>query len=133
MSSSRPSDWDKAWAPGVRALGVLCLLAGWLAACSSAVDLIPKVAGGLPENVPKRPDNRPEPLPVNAFPQRPETSPLTDDELTRLKSELTAVRDRQADPMNWTPAPAQNEADAAKAAKKPKPPIDLTPDKDQKK
>jgi hypothetical protein len=116
-------------------LAALVVLAAPLAACSSAVDMIPTSAGGLPANVPERPAVQPEFPPVNALPHRREEAPLTDDEQNRLRSELTTLRDRQsgrAEPPKTPPAPAKKEADAGKKpAKKANEPVALQPAKDQ--
>jgi hypothetical protein len=71
------------------------------------------------------------------MPQRRDALPLTDEELNRVKSELTTLRKQQEERAGTGPkaetALAKKEADAAKAAKKPKQPMELTPAKDQNK
>jgi hypothetical protein len=115
----------------------LFLAAGSLMACSSTIDMIPTSTGGLPSNAPQRPAAQPEYPAVNEMPQRREALPLTDDELNRVKSELTTLRNQQEERAGVAPkaatAPAKKEADAAKAAKKPKVPTELTSAKDQNK
>lgn len=140
MSRLRPSR-RKALVPGMLAL---FLGAGALAACSSTIDMLPTSAGGLPSNAPQRPATPPEYPAVNDMPQRRDALPLTDEELNRVKSELTTLRKQQEERTGTAPkaetAPAKKEADAAKAAKKLKEPkepkqqpMELTPAKDQNK
>jgi hypothetical protein len=115
----------------------LFLAAGALAACSSTVDMIPASVGGLPSNAPQRSAAQPEFPAVNEMPQRRDALPLTDEEINRTKSELTTLRNQQEERAGTAPkpaaAPAKKEADAAKAAKKPRGPMELTPAKDQNK
>ncbi len=137
MSGLRQSRKEGGRAPGLRAIAALVLLAAPVAACSSVVDMIPTAAGGLPAKAPERPETQPEFPAVNALPQRREEAPLTDDELNRLKSELTTLRDRQPGrsepPKAPPPAPVKKEADAAKKpAKKSNEPLALQPGGDQR-
>ena len=106
--------------PPLRTAAALFLLAGALGGCSSAGDMIPTWAGGLPDKAPERPAAQPEFPPVNAFPQRREEAPLTDEEQNKLRGELNSLRDRQAGhtpPATATPAPKKPEKKEAKPAK----------------
>ena len=119
----------------------LLLAGGALGACSSTsfTDMVPTSAGGLPANAPQRSATQPEYPAVNDMPQRREALPLTDDEINRTKSELTTLRKQQEERTGTVPKPAdaeKKEADAAKAAKKPKDakqPAELTSAKDENK
>ena len=123
--------------PRLYAAAALLLLAGALGGCSSTGDMIPTWAGGLPDKAPERPAVQPEFPYVNAFPQRREEAPLTDDEQNKLRSELNSLRDRQpgrASPAAAAPAPKKpekKEAKAAKPAKKADGPLALQPEKEQ--
>ena len=138
---------SKARAPRMVAL---LLAAGALAGCSSTIDIgtvdkgidmIPTAAGGLPSNAPQRSATPPQYPAVNAMPQHREALPLTDDELNRTKSELTTLRNKQEEMAGTAPKPAaapeKKQADAAKGAakgaKKPKQPTELSSAKDQSK
>ena len=130
MSRFRPLRKDN-----LAQLAVLGLAAGLLAACSSTsvTDSIPAAAGGLPTNMPARPETQPEYPAVNAMPQRREALPLTDDEVKRTQAELTTLRQQQEERTHASPksaaAPAKKDAAPAKTAKKTKdakPPAELT-------
>ena len=123
--------------PPLRTVAAVFLLAAGLGACSSAGDMIPNWAGGLPDKAPERPAVQPEFPAVNAFPQRRDEAPLTEEEQTKLRSELNSLRDRQ--PGREPPAaaapppekkPEKKEVKAAKPAKKADGPLALQPAKD---
>ena len=102
--------------------------------------MLPSAAGGLPTNAPERSATQPEYPAVGAMPQRREVLPLTDDEVSRTKAELTTIRQQQeeragtapktaAAPEKKAPAPAKT----AKKSKDAKTAAELAPAKEQPK
>ncbi|MEA2871386.1 MAG: hypothetical protein QOH67_1362 [Hyphomicrobiales bacterium] len=111
--------------PGPALLALAFALA--ISACSSAFDILPEKAGGLPASAPERPAERPA-FP-NVYEVRPtrEAKPLNDEEQKKLESELATLREQQkqlANPPPPTPPPAKKAAASAKkAAAPPKKPL----------
>ena len=84
------------------AAAVLALLAG----CgTSAIDLIPTKAGGLPQNVPERPAVQPAYPAINDTPFQRADTPLTAAEQKKLESDLAGLRQVQSDRANPPPPP----------------------------
>ena len=109
---------------------LLLAAAPLLAACSSAIDMIPSQVGGLPATAPARPEVPPEYPNIYATPAPRETQPLTEAEQKQLENELIQARDRQSG-AKPEPAPGAGPAGAAPtgAAKKRREAAEDTPKK----
>jgi hypothetical protein len=91
------------------------LLAAALAGCSSTIDAIPHMAGGLPEATPARPAAQPAYPAVHDMPQSRQEGALSDLESKRLREDLKSTRNRVSAPLpdpnaTGTTAPAAGSA-----------------------
>jgi hypothetical protein len=104
---------------------LLLAAAPLLAACSSAIDMIPNQVGGLPATAPARPEQPPEYPNIYATPAPRETQPLNEAEQKQLEKELIQARDRQSgarpEPESSTGA-AKNRREAAEGTPKKRSP-----------
>lgn len=84
--------------PGLLPLAVAAVLAGGLAACSTAqIDSIPTEIGGLPAGAPARPAVAPAYPAVHDMPPA-RTAPVLDEEQQKkLEADLIAARNRQSE------------------------------------
>jgi hypothetical protein len=92
-----------------------------LAGCSSShliADNLPAAAGGLPEDVPARPETPPLFPAVHSQPPTRANATLTEAERKRLKEELTAARNRATG--HRPPAEATKTSENIKKRKKSK-------------
>lgn len=105
---------------------LLLAAAPLLAACSSAIDMIPNQVGGLPTNAPARPEQAPEYPNIYATPAPRESRPLTEAEQKQLEKELTEARDRQS---GVKPAPGPAGAAPSGATKNRREATEDTPKK----
>ena len=98
------------------AAAVLALLAG---CATTAIDMIPSKAGGLPQNVPERPAVQPAFPEINDVPLQRADTPLSADEQKKLESDLTGLRQTQVDRANPPPPPAKAKPSTKQPAKQP--------------
>jgi hypothetical protein len=70
--------------------------AGPLASCSTMGGEIPAAAGGLPADVPERPQTAPAYPAVHDMPPARNTAVLTEEEKKRVEAELAIMREQQA-------------------------------------
>ena len=70
--------------------------AGPLASCSTMGGEIPTAAGGLPADVPERPQTAPAYPAVHDMPPARNTAVLTEEEKKRVEAELAIMREQQA-------------------------------------
>jgi hypothetical protein len=108
----KPTDHSR-----TRTAAAALLLAFALSGCSSAIDYIPTALGGLPEGVPERPTT-PHKFPnVHEMPRPREDTALSDAERTRLRTDLTGVRQRTGQIPPTPNAPETTGATAGGAAR----------------